>query len=91
MLAHVVKHTTRKASRTTVRSERVQCSVFHSVNSHETRTPPRASGHTVYSGTEPKVENISLPAARVFRDVGDDGGVGVDEDEGPAEDSRTSF
>ena len=75
MLAHVVKHTT----------------VFHSVNSHETRTPPRASGHTVYSGTEPKVENISLPAARVFRDVGDDGGVGVDEDEGPAEDSRTSF
>ena len=26
----------------------------------------------------------------MLRDVGDDGGVGVDEDEGPAEDSRTS-
>lgn len=27
----------------------------------------------------------------MFRDVGDDGGVGVDEEEGPAEDSWTSF
>ena len=26
----------------------------------------------------------------MLRDVGDDGGVGVEEDEGPAEDSRTS-
>jgi hypothetical protein len=27
----------------------------------------------------------------MFRDVGDDGGVEVDEEEGPAEDSRTSL
>ena len=28
---------------------------------------------------------------RVFRDVGDDGGVGVDDEESPAEDSRISL
>lgn len=35
------------------------------------------------------MKNLSSPAARAFRDVGDDGGVGVDEEEGPMDDPRT--
>lgn len=33
-------------------------------------------------------ETFSSPAVRGFRDVGEDGGVGVGEEEGPADDSR---
>jgi hypothetical protein len=32
-------------------------------------------------------ETVSSPAVRAFRDVGEDGGVGVGDEEGPAEDS----
>ena len=34
---------------------------------------------------------FASPAVRTFRDVGDDGGVGVDDDEDPTEDSRVSL
>lgn len=37
------------------------------------------------------MKKIPSPVARVFRDVGDDGGVGVDEEEGLADDSRESL
>lgn len=38
-----------------------------------------------------ELESFSSPVIRVFRDVGEDGGVGVDEEEGPADESWTSL
>ena len=69
---------------------------IHPEDTKETTTHPDAHGVESYSfprmiasGAKIKIEGNS-PSLRVFRVVGDDGGVGVDEEEkGSAEDSRT--